>query len=214
MVTYPNALQPPPPGVTLPERFRPLTQVTGGSGNPGPTSTGASTGTTGSTAATRTNGTSALSLDPTTGDSAGTPAITPIDVSLPSSNNTLLVDPSASTSNSSALGAAPTNVGNHVLNNQGEVDGSAIGLGKADPQNANPPSDADDQGLSTGAKAGAIAGGLVTFFILVAIAVLAKKLHRAKASKRGPRHSTMIERQRSSSLTEHGSDYAIHPHGH
>ncbi|KAI9618807.1 hypothetical protein H4Q26_012061 [Puccinia striiformis f. sp. tritici PST-130] len=63
-----------------------------------------------------------------------------------------------------------------------------------------------------GAKAGAIAGTLVTFFILIAIAFMAKRIHRGKANKIDRRHSTMIERQRSSSLTENESDYVIHPH--
>ncbi|EFP76950.1 hypothetical protein PGTUg99_011327 [Puccinia graminis f. sp. tritici] len=218
MVNFPNALQPPPSGITLPDRFVPLTQPTGGSGGntaasvpaaPARTTGANDTSASGTpssavSAADNNNSSSASSL------SATSPDVSAINVALPASNNTLLVDPNSSVSQDPAA----TNVGQHVLNNQGEVDGSAIGLGKTE-QNPNALIDADNQGLSPGAKAGAIAGTLVTFFILVAIAFVARKLHRSKAHQRQvERHSTIIERQRSSSLTDHHSDCIIHPHAH
>ncbi|KAH9462781.1 hypothetical protein MJO28_017113 [Puccinia striiformis f. sp. tritici] len=222
MVNYPNALQSPPSGYTLPDRFMPLTQPTGGSGSGSSTNTGnAPIGATARTNGTA-NGTSSTSSPLTSSPSPSvltqgttpSPDVSAVDTSLPSNNtNTLLVDPNSqgSHSNIPESGSMPTNVGDHVLNSQGEVDGSAIGLGRLD-QNGNPVNDSDNQGLSPGAKAGAIAGTLVTFFILIAIAFMAKRIHRGKANKIDRRHSTMIERQRSSSLTENESDYVIHPH--
>ncbi|KAI7964427.1 hypothetical protein MJO29_002525 [Puccinia striiformis f. sp. tritici] len=227
MVNYPNALQSPPSGYTLPDRFMPLTQPTGGSGSGSSTNTGnAPIGATARTNGTA-NGTSSTSSPLTSSPLTSSPSpsvltqgttpspdVSAVDTSLPSNNtNTLLVDPNSqgSHSNIPESGSMPTNVGDHVLNSQGEVDGSAIGLGRLD-QNGNPVNDSDNQGLSPGAKAGAIAGTLVTFFILIAIAFMAKIIHRGKANKIDRRHSTMIERQRSSSLTENESDYVIHPH--
>jgi hypothetical protein len=130
MINYPNALQQPPSGVTLPERFVPLTQPTGSS------SSSALNG-----AVARTNGTSSSNS-----------SVSAIDPSQSSTkNSTLLVDPKSSGSLNSSFSdpSLTSNVGQHVLNGQGEVDGSAFGLGRADQANA------DNQGLSAGAKAGA-----------------------------------------------------------
>jgi hypothetical protein len=152
MVNFPNALQLPPAGITLPDRFVPLTQPTGGSG--GDTGASAATDPARTTGANDTSASVSAANNNNNSSSTSNPSASPdvsaINVALPPSNNTLLVDP-----NSSVSGQDPaTNVGQHVLNNQGEVDGSAIGLGKTE-QNPNPLIDADNQGLSPGAKAGA-----------------------------------------------------------
>ncbi|KNZ52509.1 hypothetical protein VP01_354g4 [Puccinia sorghi] len=200
MINYPNALQAPPHGATLPDRFITLTQQSnsvGGGSEP--------TGTVGRTTGNATSNTS------TGGSATSQPTVDP-SFSISKNNNTnsnntlLLVDPQsiAALNISSSSSSEPvSNVGQHVLNSQGEVDGAAFGLAKSSPD------DPANEGLSPGAKAGAIAGSLVTLFILLAIAFAAKKIHRqAKSPQRqilqpdDPYHST--------SPSDQHSDYHSH----
>lgn len=169
VVNYPFALQPPPDGYTLPDRFAALTQIRSTRASPSD-----DTKTTRSSNSTRAS--SASSTDSTARPTSPSPT----------TNTTLLIDPNSTNQSLVHLNESteiPSNVGQHVLNQAGEVDGSSIGLGKSDGGgDAHDILSANDS-LSPGAKAGAIVGTLVTFLILVMMALIVAKTSRRKKAK-------------------------------
>ncbi|MBW0501811.1 hypothetical protein O181_041526 [Austropuccinia psidii MF-1] len=185
MIRYPNPLQAPPPGVSLPERYRPLTQVPllgqapKGSTQHDPSLSSPSSPASGANSTS--NSTDANDLSNTSNQKANSTSAGVVPSPNPSSASSAGSIDGSNNVASIPSSPVPTTLPESTSSDDPtRLDPKLEITDSGNPQNDSLSTDTNSHGLSSGAIAGAVVVSIALILIIIAVGMIIKKVRASR----------------------------------